>query len=275
LTYTINKNHALNLTFSRRIDRPSYQDLNPFENKIDELSYQKGNAFLRPQYTNSVEVTHTFLSRYNTTIGYSHIKDYRAQIIDTTEKNRSFITPRNLAEQKIYNINISAPFQIRKWWNLFATFNGYRSEYKADFGKGKVINVNVNAYSLFGQQTFSFKDGLTLEMSGYYNSPNIWGGTFRNRAMGGMDIGLQKTLFKGKGNVKFSYTDVLETMRWQGVSDFGGAYIRVGGGWESNTFRMNLTYRFGNNQVKAARQRKVSSEEENKRLNNSGGLGGS
>ena len=48
LSWNINQKHALNLTYSRRIDRPSYQDLNPFENKIDELTYEKGNAFLQP-----------------------------------------------------------------------------------------------------------------------------------------------------------------------------------------------------------------------------------
>jgi iron complex outermembrane receptor protein len=67
LTWTVNGKNSLNLTYSRRIDRPSYQDLNPFENKLDELTYQKGNAFLRPQYTDNVELTHTFMgfSEYN------------------------------------------------------------------------------------------------------------------------------------------------------------------------------------------------------------------
>ena len=61
LTFNINPKHSLNLTYSRRIDRPTYQDLNPFEKKLDELTYQKGNAFLRPQYTQTVELIHTFM----------------------------------------------------------------------------------------------------------------------------------------------------------------------------------------------------------------------
>jgi hypothetical protein len=51
--------------------QPTYQDLNPFENKLDELTYEKGNAFLRPQYTNNVELTHTFMGFLNTSAGYS------------------------------------------------------------------------------------------------------------------------------------------------------------------------------------------------------------
>ncbi|HEX8676506.1 MAG TPA: TonB-dependent receptor, partial [Segetibacter sp.] len=85
-TYTLNQKNTLNLTYSRRIDRPSYQDLKPFENKLDELTYEKGNAFLKPQYTDNIELSHTFRGTITTTVGYSHVKDYRAQFIDTTNK---------------------------------------------------------------------------------------------------------------------------------------------------------------------------------------------
>lgn len=274
LTYTVDKNNSLNLTYSRRIDRPSYQDLNPFETKLDELTYQKGNAFLKPQYTNIVELTHTFLSRFNTTLGYSHIRDYRAQIIDTADKNKSFRTTKNLASQDIVNLTFSAPISVAKWWNMFFVFNGYHSQYHADFGQGKVINLGVTAYNAFLQQTFTLKEGASIELSGNFNSPNLYGGTFKTKAMGGLDIGIQKPIFNGKGNLKFGYTDIFNTMHFSGKSDFGGSSIDVFVKWESQQFRATLSYRFGNNQVKAARQRKLSSEEENQRLNGGGGLGG-
>ena len=273
LTYNLNQMNTFNLTYSRRIDRPSYQDLNPFENRLDEYSYQKGNAFLRPQYTNSVQIIHTYKYRYNTTIGYSHIADYRAQIIDTTG-NKSFLTQKNLASQDIVNINFSLPFQITKWWSLYTNINAYRSFYKADFGNNKKININVTSMSLYMTQSFILGDGFTGEISGFYNAPGVWGGTFKSAALGNLDLGIQKTLFKGAGNIKFSYTDLLNTLHFTGTSDFGGAYIHVAGHWESQQFRTTFTYRFGNNQVKAARQRKTSIEEENKRLNSSGGFGG-
>ncbi len=274
ITFTQSMNHIFNLTYSRRIDRPNYQDLNPFENKLDELTYQKGNAFLRPQYTNSIELTHTYKYRFNTTIGYSHISDYRAQVIDTAEKTKSYITQRNLASQDIYNINFSLPFQITKWWSLYTNINAFHSYYKADFGEGKKINISVNSASVYMQQSFIIGGGYTGEISGFYSAPSVWGGTFKSRAIGNLDIGIQKQLFKGKGTFKVSYTDLLRTLRWRGVSDFGAAYIDVRGNWESQQLRMNFTYRFGNNQVKAARQRKTATEEESKRTQSSGGIGG-
>lgn len=273
LTYALNQKNSVNLSYSRRIDRPNYQDLNPFEDKLDELTYRKGNAFLRPQYTNSFQLSHTFKYRYVTSISYSHIKDYFAQILDTTG-NKAFLTQKNLAQQNIYSLNFSAPVTIAKWWNAFATFNGYHSAYKADFGGGKTINLNVNAFSVYSQQTFSVRKGTTLELSGFYNSPTVWGGTFKSKALGFIDLGVQQQLFKTKGTIKVSYTDVFRTLHWKGTSDFAGSHVVASGHFESQQLKVNFSYRFGNSQVKAARQRKAAADEESKRLNQSSGIGG-
>ena len=89
---TLNKNpmSQWSFTYSRRIDRPAYQDLNPFEFKLNEYTFMKGNTELRPQYTNSFGVTHTYKYKLNTTINYSHVKDIFSQIPHTTEKTKAF-----------------------------------------------------------------------------------------------------------------------------------------------------------------------------------------
>jgi hypothetical protein len=272
ITYTLNGKNTLNLSYSRRIDRPRYQDLNPFEDKLDELTFRKGNAFLKPQYTNSFQLSHTFLYKYVTSVSYSHIKDFFAQIIDT-QQNRSFITQKNLAQQNIFSLNFSAPVTITQWWNAFATFNGYHSAYIADFGPGKKIHANVDAFSIYSQQTFSIPKGPSFELSGFYNSPTIWGGTFKSKGLGFIDVGVQQKLLKGAGTVKVSFTDVFKTLHWRGISDFGGNHLDASGHFESQQLKINFSYRFGNSLVKAARQRKASAEDENKRLNSSGGIG--
>lgn len=266
LILTPNEINSFNFSYSRRIDRPNYADLNPFEDRIDELTFQKGNAFLRPQYTNIFEFAHTYKSRFNTTLSYSHIKDFRTNIIDTTEKNRVFRTVKNLASQDIFNFNFSAPFAIAKWWNAFFIVNAYNSFYKADFGQNKKIDINIFAYNFFAQQTFTLTEGLIFELSGFYNSPTIWGGTFKTDPFYNIDAGIQKSIFKKKGNIKISYTDIFKTQLFRGVSDFGGAYLDISGRSESTQLRINFTYRFGNNQVKAARQHKSGLEEENNRI---------
>lgn len=265
LTFMPDEKNSFNFSYSRRIDRPSYADLNPFEEKIDELTYQKGNAFLKPQYTNIFELTHTYDSRFNTTLSYSHIKDYQTPVIDTTQVNRIYRTVKNLASQDIFNINFNAPVTINKWWNAFFTANAYQSLYKADFGANKIIDASLFAYNLYTQQTFKIADGLTFELSGFYNSPTIWGGTFKTDPIYSADAGIQKSIFKKKGNVKISYTDIFNTQKFRAVSNFGGAYLDIRARWESTQLRVNFTYRFGNNQVKT-NQHTPGLEEENKRI---------
>jgi hypothetical protein len=253
------------LNYSRRIDRPAYQDLNPFEFKLDEYTYQKGNTLLRPQYTNSVGLTFMYKYKLTSTLNYSHVKDVFTQIVDTTEKSKAFITKKNLATQDITSLNISYPFQY-KWYSLFANLNTYYSIYKADFGVGRTVNVNVFACNLYAQQTARLGKGWTAELSGFWTSPSVWQGTFKSKSLGSLDGGLSKTILKGAGTVKASVSDIFHTLHWTGTSDFAGQYLQVKGNFESRQLKLYFSWRFGNTQVKAARQRKTGDEDESKRV---------
>ncbi len=274
---TFNKNpmNQWSVSYSRRIDRPAYQDLNPFEFKLDEYTFQKGNTQLRPQYTNSIAVTNTFKYFLTTTLNYSHVSDVFSQIIDTADKSKAFISKKNLADQDIVSLNVSMPFQY-KWYSMFTNVNTYYTHYAANFGEGRTINLDAFAVNLYSQQTFKVSKKTTLELSGFYASPSIYQGTFKSKAMWSIDGGVSQQLFKGKVVAKATVTDIFHTMQWGGTSNFAGQYIKAHGSWESRQLRINLTYRFGNNQVKAARQRKTAADDESKRVGggNSGGGGG-
>lgn len=274
ITFNKNPMNQLSISYSRRIDRPAYQDLNPFEFKLDEYTFQKGNTQLIPQYTNSIALTHSYKYKLTTTLNYSHVKDVFTQLIDTAEKSKSFITKKNLATQDVFSLNIGYPFQY-KWYSVYANFNGNYSHYKANFGVGRTIDLDAWSYNIYMQHSFKLGKGYTGEISGFYNAPGIWQGTFKSKAMGGVDMGLQKVILKGKGNLKLSVSDVFKTMQWGGTSEFANQYIYANGNWESRQFKLNFTYRFGKLTVKQARQHKVGAEEESKRVGSSGGgLGG-
>ncbi len=264
LTWNAHKKHAFNLTFSRRIDRPTYQDLNPFENKLDELTYEKGNAFLRPQYTNSVELTHTFLGMINTTVGYSHVKDYATQVTDTTG-NATYVQQQNLATQRIINFNIGSPLPIKKWWNGYANIWYNYQLFDGAIGN-KALSVNIPSYGAYMQHSFTLGHDYTAELNGYFNGPSVWGATWRTKSQGGVDVGLQKSILQKKATIKISATDIFRTSPWSAVSDFGGSYIKGSGSWESRTFRINFNWRFGSNQIKNSRDRKTGLESEAKRI---------
>jgi iron complex outermembrane receptor protein len=270
ITFNKNPMSQWSFTYSRRIDRPQYQNLNPFEFKLDEYTFQKGNTGLTPQYTNSYGVTHTYKYRLNTTLNYSHVKDIFSQIIDTAEESKAFITQKNLATQDIVSLNISYPFQY-KWYSAFANVNAYYSHFKADFGPGRKVDLDAVAVNVYAQQTARLGKGFTAEVSGFYSSPTIWQGTFESRQIWSIDGGLQKTILKGSGTLKVSVSDIFRTLKWKGTSNFTGQYLVASGYGETRQLKLSFSWRFGNAQVKAARQRKTAAEEESKRVGSQGG----
>ncbi len=273
---TFNKNpmKQWSLSYSRRIDRPAYQDLNPFEFKLDEYTFQKGNINLRPQYTNSFGLTHTYGYKLNITLNYSHVKDMFTQLIDTAEKSKAFISKKNLATQDITSLTISYPFQYKSY-SLFTNLSSNYSIYHADFGDGRKVDLDAFGLNFFAQNSLKFgkKKNWTGEISGFYNAPTIYQGSFKGKALYSVDAGLQKQVMKGKATIKASVSDVFHTMRFRATSDFAGQTTRFSARWESRQFKLNFNLRFGNNGVKPARQRSGGADEELKRTQGGGGIG--
>ncbi|TAE47903.1 MAG: TonB-dependent receptor [Cytophagales bacterium] len=268
LSYAMNKKNSFALKYSQRIERPNYQDLNPFESKLDELTYQKGNPFLNPQYTKSLEASHTYDYSLNTTLSFSQINGFFAQVTDTTESNRNFMTSKNFGALQVWNMGVSYPAEINKWWNMFISINASHSKYFADFGNNRIINRQINSFSLYGQQTFSLGKNFTLELSGFFSSPSIWAGVYQTKSLGNLDIALQKKFWKNNANLKITLADAFYTLPWRAVNEFAGLYINGRGGSDSRQIRINFTYKLGNKQLKGIKQRKTGAEEETERIGN-------
>jgi len=268
ITYNANKSHTLGLTYSRRIDRPRYQNLNPFEQRLDELTFRKGNPFLNPQYSHNISLNHTLKGMMVTTVTYSRTNDFFGQIIDSTQRKRTFITEKNIAQMDNYSIGIATPIPLAKWYNGYVSLNAFRQIYTADFGTGKILHIGTNGFNMYSEHTATLKDGLKFQLSGWFNTGGVWGGTFVGKSMGTVDFGIQKALWSKKADIKVSFTDIFKTAGWHGISDFGGIYFEGRGYNESQTVRVNFTYRFGNLKVKGSRQRKTGLEDEQRRAGN-------
>lgn len=267
LTYTLDKKNQFNLTYSRRIDRPNYRDLNPFEDRLDELTFKKGNPFLRPQFTHSLELTHTFMGFLNTTLGYSHTNDVFTEYIDTSANGKSYLTQGNIAKQDNLSLNIGCPLPIAKWWQGYLNFTGIISTFDANFREGFAYTESFKSFNVYSEHTFRLPKGWSFQISGWYNSPTIWQALFRSKAMGAMDVGVRKQVFGDKGTISLNVGDVLGTAGFRSVNDFTpGLYMKAKGNWESQTVKLNFSYRFGSNDVKGSRQHKTGLEDVNSRI---------
>ena len=266
ISYAANAKNSFRLSYGKRVSRPNYQELNPFEFKLDELTYQKGNPFLQPHFSHNLQLSHTFMNMMTSSLSYTHIKDQMTRIVDTINTNSSFITWRNISSQDVYSVNISSPVPIKKWWSAYANLNFYQSINKADFGENRKINLKVTGVNIYAQNTFTLPKGISLEVSGFYASPSVWGGTFKTKSMWSTDIGLQKKILKGNGTLKIGLDDVFNTQHWRAESLFAGQKMSGGGNWESHRYKINFSYNFGNKKVKAARRRQTGLEDEAGRI---------
>jgi len=264
LTYTYNDKNTFNLTYSKRIDRPTYQDLNPFENKLDELTYQKGNAFLQPQYTNNLELSHTFMGFLTSTITYGHTRDFATEITDTVG-NATYVQQQNLADLNYYGFSVGSATPFKKWWSGYINIWYMYHDIKGSIGENP-FHVKIPLYGAYWQQSFTLKKEFSAELSGWYNGPAFWGATWKTRPQWSMDLGLQKTFFNKNLTVKAAVTDIFYTAPWKATNNFGGLNIAANGNWESRTFRLTVNWRFGSNQISASRERKTASEAESKRI---------
>ncbi|SHH41536.1 outer membrane beta-barrel family protein [Winogradskyella jejuensis] len=264
ITYQVNRKNTLSLNYSKRIQRPNYQSLNPFQYRIDELSFRQGNPFLQPQYTDNLKLSHTYNYRLTTSISYTFVSDFFAQITEAGPNNTNFIIQRNVANQKIINLGVSYPTKFNDWWNVYISLNAYRSIYEAtnpDF-----VETQQNTLSLYAQNTFKISKGLTAEISGWFNSPSVWGGTYETESLGALNIAFQKRFLDDKLTARLAFNDILFTSPWRGTTQFGDLFIDGNGGNDSRQVRFNLTYNFGRDEIKKAQKRKTGIEDEKNRI---------
>jgi hypothetical protein len=272
ITYNKNPDKQWTLNYSRRIDRPAYQDLNPFEFKLDDYTFSQGNTLLRPQYTNSVGITFMYKYKLTATLNYSHTKDLSTTLVDTTRGSGTIVRRENLANQDVASLNLSYPFHVR-WYSVFINANTYYSLNKANFGPGREVDVNVFHTTIYTQHSVRLGKGWTGLVTEYLSTPDIWQATLRSSTMWSLDAGLQKTVLGGHGSFKVSVTDIFKTLHYTATSEFAGQYIRDTGGYESRLLKLYFTYRFGNLGLKAARRHTNAAEEETKRVASPGGNG--
>ncbi|HKK76479.1 MAG TPA: outer membrane beta-barrel family protein [Saprospiraceae bacterium] len=266
LNIKMNPDNQLQLSYSRRINRPSYGALNPFEYQLDELTFHKGNPFLQPEYSNIYQIRHAYKFKINTTLSYSRTADMMALQPQAGEGKVSFRTWLNLQKQDNYSINIAAPTPINDWWSSLVSVTAYYRRNRSAPNAETVVDLQATAYNLYSQQSFKISKKFSMELSGFYNSATINQGATRARPMYRADLGAKLKILQGSGNLSVTFNDFLNTMRWQGDVVFGELDMTIVSDWDSRRLRVNFSYLFGNKKVKS-RKRKTALEEEKSRAN--------
>lgn len=262
----LSAHHEIGFSYSRRVDRPDYGSLNPFIYYLDLYSYRFGNPFLKPQYTNAFEFSYAFNKKLNVTLGYSHTNDVMTEVLLTdTAKKTIFISVQNLAKQDSYNMNMSYPLAITKWWSSNNNLTVFYNKFQTPDLLGSPYSSGKLAFNLNTNQTIKLNATTKLEWSGKYESKQVVG-TILIAHRYGIDLGASKSLINEKLNIKFAANDIFKLQKSKITSTLPSQKYVVDERWESQIFRLTCTYRFGSKDIKAARQRSGSSDSESKRV---------
>lgn len=246
LNYKINDNHAITLSYASRIDRPVYQDLNPFEYLLDELSYWKGNPFLIPQKTYQADLTYSY-KRTAITASYSYMKDYKAQITDTLSVNKVIMTPRNIGKQQRASITLYQGINLAKWWEMNLNLIGYYVKNDIAFDQNRRFNLDGFAGIFSIQNTIRLPWQIQMELNGSYTTKRLGASNEYIEPSGFVDIGFSKSFADKKWIVNLAMSDVFWTNRWDNSSSFYGFQLWNWGKGESRQVKLNIAYRFGYN----------------------------
>lgn len=264
ISQTLSAKHTLALSYSYRIDRPNYQNLNPARGYIDPYAYSQGNPYLQPQYTHALELKHGFDNKVFTSFGASYIHDLVFKVIQPIDGNTTERVPENIGKSQAYNLTVSYPVTVLQGWTLQTTLMGIYSQFQFIYQDTPLLAQQVSG-RLNGSNAIMLGKNWTAEITGWLNTPAV-DAVWRSPWLGSLDAGLQKSL-GSKWKAKLSVQDVLHTNQIRGTIRTDNFTNNVLIKMDTRVAMLNLTYAFGNQKLKGIRQRKTSSEEEIQRTN--------
>lgn len=269
--YTVNEKNQFSLAYSRRIRRPDYEDLNPFIFFLDSLTYGQGNPYLQPEFSNRIEVSHTYNKFLTTTFSFTQTDDIITELLkQNTDKKTTFQTKENFSQRRQFGFSISANRQLVKWWNLSIYAGAFNNIYNGLYNDGITSTpIRINVMNFDGNLTnsFTFADVWTAELSGWFNS-NPSEGLLIGRPIGAANAAISKQVFKKKATVKLGIRDIFRTSNFKGYSRYADVDIDVANDSrrDNRQFSLSFTYKFGKSGIAPERNRSGGASEEQSRV---------
>jgi hypothetical protein len=262
----ISDNQNIGFNYNRRIDRPNYQNLNPFVYYIDEYTFEKGNAFLNPQYTNSFTLNHSFRNAIFTALSYSRTNDAQIDMIRQNDTTKiGYQVRENIDYSENFNLNIGFNLPVTKWYRINANMNAYTNRFYSKKGND---NINNDSYTMnaWTGHYFTLPKNYVLEITSWYQAPQAYG-VFDLSGQYNIGMGIQKQILKQRGQIKLFVRDIFNSSKETVKMWSNGNLVMLNKNkWDSRQFGFNFSYRFGRDDVKPSREHKTGLDDEQNRV---------
>lgn len=251
-----NGTRQISFLYTRRINRPNYQSLNPFVFFKDNFSYSGGNPMLNPQIQMRYELKYQHGQRWWTGLSYNNFTSVILPI--TTVQDSLYITiPNNYARGYMVLLNIGVSISPVKWWTINSTVRLSRIGLRGSFDNVK-LRPNTNVLRWEFNSYFNISKKVSAELSSYYASADL-NGQNSTAGMYRINTGFQYKLSE-KGSIRLSVDDIFYSWKYNnrsvGLTQTDYTQINT---TDTQRLGISFNYRFGK---KAAKARKSRDEEE-------------
>lgn len=262
ITYEASEKNSFNLSYSRRVDRPSIRQVNPIREWSSPTIDQVGNPELRPQFTNSVELNFTRKIKSGSItsgIFFRYVNDLISQVVITSpfDENKRLLTHDNFDNNTQYGAEISGNMNLKKWWSLnFGVDSYFRNARGVIENTNRELEETTADAILFNARmnhTFTVNKDFRIIWFTMYRG-GVEDIQFNNELMWRTDIGFRYNILKGKGSIGMRFNDMFNTMRARFNSDTPDN-LTGGFRWESRMLNVNFNYRFGSGENRAMQRR--------------------
>ena len=263
LQQQVRENYEVSYSYSRRISRPNYGNLNPFRSYRDPYTYTEGNPYLRPQYTQAFNLNQTFKKVYTLSLYYNYNRDVMAEIPILDVANATTIyTTGNINDS--YNVGLTAvaPLKLAKWWDTQNTSVLSYSKFSTVSTEGPLVNSQV-FFMLQSNHTLQLPLDIRLELNLLYRGPAA-SGLYHMAPMHRVDLAFKRSFMNKKLDLTVNANDLFKGFRYYWTTDIGGNVNEFDQYFRWRSVGATLRYNFSQGQKVDTKRRNNSLEEMNR-----------
>lgn len=267
ISYAADDKNNFTVGYDRRINRPGYQFLNPFQSVIDQFTFQQGNPLLKPFMTDNFEASYNYKGILNITINYTLTHHLFSPLFSIVKQGDNYVTiqkPVNAASRRNTGIDINYHRSITKWWNTNSDLHLFNNHFN-DIIDSSRVNKGITIYFLTISNQFILKKGWTLDLSGFYRTKRFEGFPVYAIRSGSFSFGLSKKI-KNRSTVTMNFNDPLRLLKGGLLSDRNSFIFRTSNRNENRYLVLTFNYRFGKAIQQQNRRNNGSAQDEQNRL---------
>lgn len=254
--------HQFIFSYGRRIDRPNYQDMNPFLSPVDKYTFFAGNPFLLPTFSHNVEISHTYNNIFTTAVQYSYTKDIISETIEQAA-GVFIIRPGNVGKRVSWGVSMNADIRPSKAKWLSAQLNaGYTYNKFTGLLYNQQVNEEAGSLLVSVNSQFTISGDWSAEMFAGYQTRTVFA-QISSEPIWVLNTGVKRKLWKGKGSVRLNIKDAFASIRPRGsISSIANSRATYSNKIDNRAIILSLTYNFNKGKSLDARQSGSSDPEQ-------------